>query len=46
MYEQRATIEAAITREIQPRKWNRDWKARLILESNPYWNDLWPAIVG
>ena len=45
-HEQHATMEAATTREKQLKRWNRDWKVRLIEESNPYWNDLWPAIVG
>jgi putative endonuclease len=34
------TMEAAIRREKQMKKWNRDWKARLIEESNPEWDDL------
>ena len=34
------TMEAAITREKQLKKWNRDWKLRLIEESNPEWLDL------
>ena len=45
-YEPHATMESAITREKQLKKWNRAWKIRLIEESNPYWNDLWPAITG
>jgi putative endonuclease len=34
------TMEAAITREKQLKKWNRDWKVRLIEEDNPVWDDL------
>jgi putative endonuclease len=34
------TMEAAIGREKQMKKWNRDWKARLIEEDNPEWEDL------
>ncbi len=45
-YELHGTMEAAITREKQIKKWNRAWKIRLIEETNPHWNDLWPAIVG
>ncbi|MBS0508139.1 MAG: GIY-YIG nuclease family protein [Proteobacteria bacterium] len=45
-YEQHATMEAAITREKQLKKWNRAWKLRLIEESNPDWRDLWPDICG
>jgi putative endonuclease len=32
--------EFAITREKQLKKWNRDWKIRLIEEKNPEWSDL------
>jgi putative endonuclease len=39
-------MDSAITREKQIKKWNREWKVRLIEEANPYWNDLWPQIVG
>jgi len=31
---------SAITREKQIKKWNRDWKLRLIEEQNPDWKDL------
>ncbi len=36
---------AAITREKQLKKWNRDWKIELIERENPQWLDLWPTIV-
>jgi putative endonuclease len=36
---------AAITREKQMKKWNRDWKLRLIEERNPHWEDLYPTIL-
>jgi len=32
--------EAAIVREKQLKKWNRDWKLNLIEASNPGWVDL------
>jgi putative endonuclease len=32
--------EAAIRREKQLKKWNRDWKIRLIEEENLEWRDL------
>jgi putative endonuclease len=28
------------------KKWNRDWKIRLIEENNPDWNDLYEGVVG
>jgi putative endonuclease len=39
-YEIADTMEAAITREKQLKKWNRDWKLRLIEEGNLDWDDL------
>src|SRR6266496_1413049 len=45
-YEQHESTDAAITREKQIKKWNRAWKIRLIEETNPYWHDLYPGIVG
>ena len=43
-YEMHQSMEAAITREKQLKKWNRDWKIRLIEETNPNWDDLWDSI--
>ena len=37
---------SAISREKELKKWRRDWKVRLIEESNPNWDDLYPGIVG
>jgi putative endonuclease len=45
-YEQHDTMESAITREKSLKKWNRDWKLRLIEASNPDWCDRWPEITG
>jgi putative endonuclease len=45
-FELHVTMENAIAREKQLKKWNRAWKLRLIEENNPQWNDLWPAIAG
>jgi putative endonuclease len=39
-YEFHDSMEAAITREKQMKKWNRDWKLELIEKFNPGWNDL------
>ena len=35
------TMEAAITREKQLKKWNRAWKIELIERDNPDWLDLY-----
>ena len=40
-YELHESAESAITREKRIKKWNREWKIRLIEEANPYWNDLY-----
>lgn len=44
-YELHETMDAAITREKQLKKWNRQWKLRLIEERNPTWNDLYETLV-
>ncbi len=36
--------ENAILREKRLKKWNRDWKIRLIEESNPDWRDLYTTL--
>ncbi len=45
-YEQCDSMESAILREKQLKKWNRQWKIRLIETLNPDWEDLWPSING
>ena len=45
-YELAGSMEAAITREKQIKKWRRAWKIEMIEKANPYWNDLWRDIVG
>jgi putative endonuclease len=44
--EEYPTIEEAIAREKQIKKWNRTWKLALIEEANPEWEDLFEHIVG
>jgi len=39
-YESHESMENAITREKQLKKWNRDWKLNLIESDNPEWVDL------
>lgn len=41
-----ATMYQAITREKALKQWHRDWKRRLITESNPKWNDLFETILN
>ena len=43
-YEIHESVEQAITREKQLKKWNREWKLRLIEESNSDWRDLYEEI--
>ena len=38
--EEFASPQEAIAREKQLKGWHRDWKIRLIEESNPDWSDL------
>ncbi|AOT29893.1 GIY-YIG nuclease family protein [Neisseria meningitidis] len=44
-YELHPTMESAITREKQLKKWNRAWKLQLIEENNVSWQDLWFDII-
>jgi len=44
-YQQAEDMLSAITREKQIKKWNREWKIRLIEKMNPYWNDLYESIL-
>lgn len=43
-FEQCDDMVAAIAREKQLKKWNRDWKIELIESMNPEWSDLWEEI--
>jgi len=43
-FEQFDDVENAIQRENRLKSWNRDWKIRLIEESNPNWIDLYYQI--
>jgi len=45
-FEQHESAESAIAREKQIKKWNREWKIRLVETENPYWNDRYPEIAG
>jgi len=39
-YEVHETMESAIQREKNIKKWNRKWKLPLIEQLNPLWHDL------
>jgi putative endonuclease len=43
-YERYEEIQAAIQREHNMKHWSRKWKVRLILASNPSWDDLYDSI--
>ncbi|PIZ64237.1 GIY-YIG nuclease [Candidatus Roizmanbacteria bacterium CG_4_9_14_0_2_um_filter_39_13] len=42
-YEVFEDVSTAILREKRLKKWNRQWKERLINEMNSSWNDLYDA---
>ena len=44
-YEVHTSIDAAIAREKQIKRWKREWKINLFRETNPDWNDLYPELV-
>lgn len=39
-FEEFDTYKEAFTRERRLKKWNRDWKIKLIEKENPGWKDL------
>ena len=43
-YEIFRSIQDAITREKNIKKWKRKWKMELIEESNPNWEDLYDTL--
>jgi len=44
-YELHETMDSAILREKQMKKWNRVWKIKLIEGFNSKWNDLYNNII-
>ncbi|OEU73645.1 MAG: hypothetical protein BA864_11405 [Desulfuromonadales bacterium C00003093] len=44
-FEATESIESAIMRGKQLKKWNRAWKINLIEKNNPGWNDLYPDLI-
>ena len=45
-YEMHESMDAAIVREKRLKKWNRQWKLRLIESANPEWLDLFDHTHG
>jgi putative endonuclease len=45
-YEQFEDMDSAILREKRLKKWNREWKNRLINEFNLSWKDLYFGLLG
>jgi len=45
-YEAHETMESAILREKQLKKWHRNAKLRLIERGNPTWRDLWDELAS
>jgi putative endonuclease len=43
--EQFQSISDAIHREKPLKHWNRAWKIKLIEETNPEWDDLYPTLM-
>jgi putative endonuclease len=39
-------LQDARLRELQIKKWKREWKLRLIERENPDWLDLYPTLFG
>lgn len=44
-YEVTESVESAIVREKQLKKWNRVWKIRVIEKENPEWKDLYSVLI-
>ncbi|MBI2869633.1 MAG: GIY-YIG nuclease family protein [Chloroflexi bacterium] len=45
-FELHESLESAITREKQIKKWRREWKVELIEKQNPSWNDLYNGLIN
>ena len=43
-YETHTTMQSAILKEKQIKRWRRKWKMELIEEENPQWRDLYDEI--
>ncbi len=45
-YEKHKSLEEAVKREKQLKKWNRRWKIRIIEQLNPKWEDLFSKAIN
>ena len=45
-FETHDDIEEAIRKEKRLKRWRREWKLKLIEESNPGWRDLWDELIA
>jgi putative endonuclease len=45
-YEKHKSLEEAVKREKQLKKWNRRWKIRIIEQLNPTWEDLFSKAIN
>ena len=45
-FESHMDVVAAITREKQLKKWNREWKINLIQATNPEWRDFYEGLTA
>jgi putative endonuclease len=45
-YEQHTNMADAIRREKSIKKYKREWKTNLIERENPFWDDLYPALIA
>ena len=45
-YDSSISIQAAIAREKQLKRWKRQWKINLIEEFNPEWKDLYENLLS
>lgn len=44
-YEKHKSLEDAVKREKQLKKWRSEWKIQLIEKQNPEWNDLFMKLI-
>ncbi|MDO8716021.1 MAG: GIY-YIG nuclease family protein [Dehalococcoidales bacterium] len=45
-YEECNSVESALEREKDIKRWNRCWKLELIEKTNPSWDDLYEKLVN